>query len=185
MSFAVCYKYGPLESERSINLLTWTLQLTGLCFMYSGIQIPHVALAVIIIALCTKNLEYPFRWLYITYRKMCKATEKTAPPRLLTEEEYRIQGEVETQKALEELRKYCNSPDCSAWKTVSRIQSPKRFADFVEGSFHLTPNEVSVHEQEYGLGSIIAQDEIYEETSSEEEDSVSRYPTITQNNFLT
>lgn len=55
----------------------------------------------------------------------------------------------------------------------------------MEGSFHLTPNEVSVHEQEYGLGSIIAQDEIYEETSSEEEDADSRYPTFMQNNFLT
>ncbi|XP_045645512.1 nuclear envelope integral membrane protein 1 [Ursus americanus] len=180
MSFAVCYKYGPLENERSINLLTWTLQLMGLFFMYSGIQIPHIALGIIIIALCTKNLEYPVQWLYITYRKMCKTTEKTVPPRLLTEEEYRIQGEVETRKALEELREYCNSPDCSAWKTVSRIQSPKRFADFVEGSSHLTPNEVSVHEQEYGLGSIIAEDEVYEETSTEEEDVDSRYPAITQ-----
>uniref|UniRef100_A0A8D2BBX7 Nuclear envelope integral membrane protein 1 n=1 Tax=Sciurus vulgaris TaxID=55149 RepID=A0A8D2BBX7_SCIVU len=182
MSFAVCYKYGPLENERSINLLTWTLQLMGLGFMYSSIQIPHIALAVIIIALCTKNLEYPIQWLYITYRKMCKATEKPVPPRLLTEEEYRIQGEVETRRALEELREFCNSPDCSAWKTVSRIQSPKRFADFVEGSFHLTPNEVSVHEQEYGLGSIIAQDE---EASSEEEDSGSQHLIAIQNNFLT
>ncbi|XP_008577893.1 PREDICTED: transmembrane protein 194A isoform X2 [Galeopterus variegatus] len=68
LSFAVCYKYGPLENERSINLLTWTLQLVGLCFMYSSIQIPHIALAIIIIALCTKNLEYPIKWLYITYR---------------------------------------------------------------------------------------------------------------------
>uniref|UniRef100_A0AAA9S4Q1 Nuclear envelope integral membrane protein 1 n=2 Tax=Bos TaxID=9903 RepID=A0AAA9S4Q1_BOVIN len=186
MSFAVCYKYGPLENERSINLLTWTLQLLGLCFMYSSIQIPHIALAIVVIALCTKNLDYPIHWLYITYRKMCKATEKTVPPRLLTEEEYRLQGEVETRKALEQLREYCNSPDCSAWKTVSRIQSPKRFADFVEGSFHLTPNEVSVHEQEYGLGSIIAQDELSEETSSEEEDSDSRYPLVVQqNSFLT
>lgn len=58
---------------------------------------------------------------------MYKATEKPVPPRLLTEEEYRIQGEVETRKALEELREFCNSPDCSAWKTVSRIQSPKRY----------------------------------------------------------
>ncbi|KAH0520384.1 Nuclear envelope integral membrane protein 1 [Microtus ochrogaster] len=180
MSFAVCYKYGPLENERSINLLTWTLQLLGLGFMYSSIQIPHVAFALIIIALCTKNLEYPVHWLYTTYRKMCKATAKPVPPRLLTEEEYRIQGEVETQRALQELREFCNSPECSAWKTISRIQSPKRFADFVEGSFHLTPNEVSVHEQEYGLGSIIAQDE---ELSSEEEGS--EYPTVTQNSFLT
>ncbi|XP_049639618.1 nuclear envelope integral membrane protein 1 isoform X2 [Suncus etruscus] len=185
MSFAVCYKYGPLENERSINLLTWTLQLMGLGLMYSGIQIPHIALAIIIIALCTKNLEYPIQWLYITYRKMCKATEKTAPPRLLTEEEYRIQGEIETKKALEDLRVYCNSPDCSAWKTISRIQSPKRFADFVEGSFHLTPNEVSVHEQEYGLGSILSQVDFDEETSSEEENSEFRSSTPTQNHFLT
>ncbi|XP_048217274.1 nuclear envelope integral membrane protein 1 isoform X1 [Perognathus longimembris pacificus] len=182
MSFAVCYKYGPLENERSINLLTWTLQLMGLSFMYSGIQIPHIALALIIIALCTKNLEYPIQWLYITYRKVCKATEKPVPPRLLTEEEYRIQGEVETRRALEELREFCNSPNCSPWKTISRIQSPKRFADFIEGSFHLTPNEVSVHEQEYGLGSIIAQDD---ELSSEEEEEDSGSPCaiVTQNNF--
>ncbi|XP_054552694.1 nuclear envelope integral membrane protein 1 isoform X2 [Talpa occidentalis] len=185
VSFAVCYKYGPLQNERTINLLTWTLQLLGLCFMYAGIQIPHVALAVIAIALCTKNLEYPLHWLYITYRKLCKATEKPVPPRLLTEEEYRIQGERETHKALEELRKYCNSPDCSPWRTISRIQSPKRFADFVEGSSHLTPKEVSIYEQEYGLGSIIAQDEFYEETSSEEENSDFQFPTITQNHFLT
>ena len=68
MSFAVCYKYGPLENERSITLLTWTLQLLGLGFMYSGIQIPHVAFALIVIALCTKNLEYPVHWLCSTYR---------------------------------------------------------------------------------------------------------------------
>jgi hypothetical protein len=68
MSFAVCYKYGPLENERSINLLTWTLQLLGLGLMYSSIQIPHVAFALIVIALCTKNLEYPIHWLCSTYR---------------------------------------------------------------------------------------------------------------------
>lgn len=80
---------------------------------------------------------------------------------------------------------------CSYWKTTrkDRRQIPNeyyllfsRFADFVEGSFHLTPNEVSVHEQEYGLGSIIAQDE---EASSEEEDSGSQHLIATQNNFLT
>ncbi|XP_006859659.1 PREDICTED: transmembrane protein 194A [Chrysochloris asiatica] len=184
MSFAVCYKYGPLENERSINLLTWTLQLMGLCLMYSAIQIPHIAFSIIIIALCTKNVEYPIQWLYITYRKMCKATEKPVPPRLLTEEEYRIQGEVETQKALQDLRVFCRSPDCSAWKTVSQIQSPKRFADFVEGSFHLTPNEVSVHEQEYGFGSMFDQSEFFEGTSSEDENSDTQFPAVTHNSFL-
>ncbi|XP_074082435.1 nuclear envelope integral membrane protein 1 isoform X2 [Macrotis lagotis] len=170
MSFAVCYKYGPLENERSINLLTWALQLTGLLLMYTGVQIRQIAFGLIIIAFCTKNLEYPVQWIYTTYRKVYKAAEKPIPPRLLTEEEYRIQGEVETRKALEELRGYCSSPEFSAWKTVARIQSPKRFADFVEGSSHLTPSEVSVHEQEYGLGSNFAEDELFEDMSFEEED---------------
>ncbi|CAM5168850.1 unnamed protein product [Eretmochelys imbricata] len=167
-SFAVCYRYGPLENERNINLLTWSLQLLGLLLMYSGIQIRPIALALIAIAVCTKNLEYPVQWLYATYRKVQKATAKPSPPRLLTEEEYRLQGELETRRALEELRGYCSSPEFSAWTMVSRIQSPKRFADFVGGASHLTPNEVSVHEQEYGLGGLFVEDQLFEE---DEDDS--------------
>ena len=51
------------------------------------------------------------------------------PPkrRLLTMDEYHTQGEVETRKALDELRQYCQSPGCDAWKTVSRLQSPHRY----------------------------------------------------------
>nr|XP_048687927.1 nuclear envelope integral membrane protein 1 isoform X2 [Caretta caretta] len=109
-SFAVCYRYGPLENERNINLLTWSLQLLGLLLMYSGIQIRPIALALIAIAVCTKNLEYPVQWLYATYR----------------------------------------------------------FADFVGGASHLTPNEVSVHEQEYGLGGLFVEDQLFEE---DEDDS--------------
>lgn len=45
----------------------------------------------------------------------------------MTEEEYQKQGEEETRRGLEELRKLCNSPEFSPWKTVSRLQSPKRF----------------------------------------------------------
>ncbi|EMP29379.1 hypothetical protein UY3_13511 [Chelonia mydas] len=167
-SFAVCYRYGPLENERNINLLTWSLQLLGLLLMYSGIQIRPIALALIAIAVCTKNLEYPVQWLYATYRKVQKATAKPSPPRLLTEEEYRLQGELETRRALEELRGYCSSPEFSAWTVVSRIQSPKRFADFVGGASHLTPNEVSMHEQEYGLGGLFVEDQLFEE---DEDDS--------------
>ena len=42
-------------------------------------------------------------------------------------DEYHTQGEVETRRALEELRQYCQSPGCDAWKTVSRLQSPHRY----------------------------------------------------------
>ncbi|NXI74302.1 NEMP1 protein, partial [Anseranas semipalmata] len=168
VSFAVCYRYGPLENERSINLLSWTLQLLGLLLMYSGIQIRPIALALVVIAICAKNLDHPVQWAYAAYRRAQSARLGPSPPRLLTEEEYRIQGEVETRKALEELRSYCRSPDFSAWTAVSRIQSPKRFADFVGGASHLSPSEVSFHEQEYGLGGIFFEERLFEE--EEEED---------------
>uniref|UniRef100_A0A8D0DJ49 Nuclear envelope integral membrane protein 1 n=1 Tax=Salvator merianae TaxID=96440 RepID=A0A8D0DJ49_SALMN len=171
ISFAVCYKYGPLENERSINLLTWSLQILGLLLLYCGIQIRQIAIALIVIAICTKNLEYPVMWAYAIFRKVFTAIEKPSPPRLLTEEEYRIQGEVETRKALEALREYCKSPELSAWKTVSRIQSPKRFADFIEGASHVVPNEVSMHEQEYGLGGSFLEDQLFANEDDENEET--------------
>ncbi|NXT37307.1 NEMP1 protein, partial [Pelecanoides urinatrix] len=170
VSFGVCYRYGPLENERSINLLSWALQLLGLLLMYSGIQIHPIALALVLIAICTKNLDYPLQWTFAAYRRLQSARLGPSPPRLLTEEEYRVQGEVETRKALEELRSYCRSPDFSAWTAVSRIQSPKRFADFVGGASHVTSNEVCVHEQEYGLGGIFLEDQLFEEEEEQEEE---------------
>ena len=67
------------------------------------------------------------------------------PPqhKLLSEDEYHTQGVVETQRALEQLKDYCRSPESKPWSTVSRLQSPRRFAEFIEGSPHLTQAEVS------------------------------------------
>ncbi|NWS49817.1 NEMP1 protein, partial [Probosciger aterrimus] len=168
VSFGICYRYGPLENERSINLLSWALQLLGLLLMYSGIQIHPIALALVVIAFCTKNLDYPLHWAFAAYRRVQSAWLGPSPPRLLTEEEFRVQGEVETRRALEELRSYCRSPDFSAWTAVSRIQAPKRFADFVAGACHVTHDEVSVHEREYGLGGIFLEDQLFDEEEEEE-----------------
>ncbi|NWX44132.1 NEMP1 protein, partial [Steatornis caripensis] len=168
VSFGVCYRYGPLENKRSINLLSWALQLLGLLLMYLGIQIHPIALALVVVAICTKNLDYPLRWAFAACRRVQGARHQPSPRRLLTEEEYRVQGEVETRKALEELRSYCKSPDFSAWTAVSRIQSPKRFADFVGGACHVTPTEASLHEQQYGLGSIFFEDQLFEDEDEEQ-----------------
>ncbi|NXR12605.1 NEMP1 protein, partial [Semnornis frantzii] len=171
VSFGVCYRYGPLENQRSINLLSWALQLLGLLLLYSGIQIHPIALALVGIAICTKNVDYPLRWAFAAYRRVQSARLGPSPPRLLTEEEYRIQGELETRRALEELRSDCRSPKISAWSVVSRIRSPKRFAEFVDGASHVTPSEVSLHEQEYGLGGIFLEDQLFEEEEEEEEEN--------------
>ncbi|XP_075055510.1 nuclear envelope integral membrane protein 1 [Mixophyes fleayi] len=180
-SFAICYKYGPLENERSINLLNWGLQLSGLLLMYVGIQVRYVGLTIIVVAFCTKQIEYPVQWIHHLYRTIVISKGKPTPPRLLSEEEYRKQGEEETRKALEQLRDYCSSPDFQAWKVISRIQSPKRFAGFVEGSSHLTPNEISVHEHDYGLGGSFLEEELFgDESDMDIEDCDNSYSEVRQ-----
>lgn len=64
---------------------------------------------------------------------------KPEPRHLLTEEEYREQGEEETRRALEELRRQCNSPEFSPWKMVSRLQSPQRWLQWL----HWHTNDVT------------------------------------------
>ncbi|CAL1606460.1 unnamed protein product [Knipowitschia caucasica] len=163
ISFAVCYRYGPLVDEKSINILSWTLQLLGLLLIYAGIQIQPVAFAIILSLVLAKNVDYPVSLALNLWRKLRRFVNcKPEPRRLLTEEEYQRQGEEETRRALEELRKYCKSPEFNTWKTVSRMQSPQRFADFVEGSSHLMSNEVSVHSQEYGFGGSFFEDDIFD-----------------------
>ncbi|XP_021234849.1 nuclear envelope integral membrane protein 1 isoform X4 [Numida meleagris] len=68
VSFGVCYRYGPLENERSINLLSWALQLVGLVLMYLGIQIRPIALTLVVAAVCAKNVDYPLQWVYGVYK---------------------------------------------------------------------------------------------------------------------
>lgn len=87
-----------------------------------------------------------------------KVRHKKPIIQFLTEEEYHEQCEVETLKALKELRDFCNSPDLNLWLTVSRLSSPKRFAEFVLGSSHVSSEEVTTHEQQYGLGSLFLED---------------------------
>jgi len=58
-SFATCYQHGPLTTELSITLFTWTLQITAFVLIYCGVTIPQVAYAVIAGSLCSKGLWYP------------------------------------------------------------------------------------------------------------------------------
>ena len=53
--------------------------------------------------------------------------------RLLSEDEYLDQSRIETEKALANLREYCQSPKCSPWKLTTSLGSPTRFAEFVQG----------------------------------------------------
>ncbi|XP_038278328.1 nuclear envelope integral membrane protein 2 isoform X1 [Dermochelys coriacea] len=162
ISFVVCYKHGPLTNERSITLLTWTLQLIAFVLIYFGVTIPQVAYAVIAIILCSRGLCYPLGMVCFVSRKIKNFLKsKKQAFRLLTEEEYREQQETETVKALEELRSFCRSPDFSSWLAVSKLQSPKKFANFILGSPDVSPAEVNAYDEQYGIGGSFLEQQLF------------------------
>lgn len=47
--------------------------------------------------------------------------------RLLTMEEYNKEAQDFTAKQLEDLKEYCTSPGCNAWKLIRRLNRPDRY----------------------------------------------------------
>nr|XP_046218498.1 nuclear envelope integral membrane protein 2 isoform X2 [Oncorhynchus gorbuscha] len=131
ISWAVCYKHGPISSERTLSLLTWGLQCLAMGLMYYGVTYPQASYLLLGILLVFKALPSAYRLLLGTCRK--------PQVRLLTDEEYREQGEVHTTASLEELRRLCTTPGFPAWEMVLRLRSPQRFAAFLTGGGHVTP----------------------------------------------
>ncbi|XP_057651693.1 nuclear envelope integral membrane protein [Diorhabda carinulata] len=138
VSFILCYRWGPVENQRTINLIKWSLQCVGLCLIFNSSSYQEAATAQIVILLISYHLPQKWKLAPKTYWK------KKFPPKikLLTNEEYYQQGVVETAKALNSLRQYCSSPECNQWETVLKLSDVKRFASFMEGNSHLSDEEV-------------------------------------------
>ncbi|XP_050015344.1 nuclear envelope integral membrane protein 2 isoform X2 [Alexandromys fortis] len=161
-SFGACYWHGPLTSEWSRGLLMWTLRFLSLVLLYMGAAVPQFAYAIMVLLLFSRNLRYPLRALsYLWWRMRPWFIREPPVVKFLTEDEYREQAEAETASALEELRRACCRPDFPSWLAVSRLQAPKKFADFILGASHLSPEEVITHERQYGLGGAFLEEQLF------------------------
>ncbi|ODN04874.1 Nuclear envelope integral membrane protein 1b [Orchesella cincta] len=144
VSIISCYRFGPPSNPKTLNIIQWSLQLVGLLLIHLSSDLVEVSTC-LIIGLVSYNLAAE-KIMY--HAKKLKYRCFPPKPKFLTEEEYITQGAEETQKCLEELRKFCNSPECNTWKVVSRIKDPKRFSSFIEGESHLSDSEVMAYDSE-------------------------------------
>lgn len=133
---------GPPKNQRSKDLIKWGLQLIGLICVYFSSHFQEATLGLNLVALVLYYL--PYKW--ILKLKGFYMRRFPPKPRLLTNEEYYQQGAIETAKALEELKNYCNSPDCNQWKTMLKLKNPSRFASFIEGESHIQDDELMDYE---------------------------------------
>lgn len=142
ISAAALYRLGPPSHPRTLDLLQWTLQLLGLALIALSSHHPlystTVALAILVWSIVPG-------WVKARASTQVRKNLWRPKVKLLTEDEYREQSNIETRKALEELRRYCQSPSSNPWKTVTKVRNPSRFAEFVDGSPHLTEEEVMTY----------------------------------------
>lgn len=141
-SFIVCYRFGPVTDKRSKNLIKWSLQGISVIIILCSSQFQEATVAIVLILVALYNFPK------VLVSKAVSQWKRRFPPKveLLTEDQFHEQGVRETQKALDELRGYCSSPDCNQWKTVLNLKDPVRFASFVEGKSHLIDSEVLSYE---------------------------------------
>ncbi|XP_047629030.1 nuclear envelope integral membrane protein 2 isoform X2 [Phacochoerus africanus] len=162
LSFTVCYKHGPLVEERSVSLLAWTLRLLSLLLIYAGVTGPQFAYTAMLLLLSARNLCHLLQaFSYVRWKMKNWFTSEKLVVKYLTEDEYREQADAATTQALEELRQACRSPGFPSWLAVSRLREPKKFADFVLGGSHLSPEEISLHEEQYGLGGAFLEEQLF------------------------
>lgn len=143
ISFAICYRYGPPSSERTHDLMQWLVQGVALAVVYYSSDVQEVTLAMCIVCLCIYNFPEVISSRMSTYIK-----RRFFPPkiRLMTEDEFMQQGDDETRRHLDKLREFASSPDCDAWKVMSRLKNPQRFGSFVLGESHLEDAEILEYE---------------------------------------
>ncbi|CAK9291101.1 unnamed protein product [Gordionus sp. m RMFG-2023] len=155
ISFLICYYKGPPNNPKTLRMIQWTIQGISLYLIYqasNNFKQTSILLSTFII-LTQKMLSHqstdkcskynPIGRLKHTIHIYCL---KKFPPKikLLTEEEYIQQGELETEKHLNELKKYCQGPNCTPWKLAKMLKNPKRFASFIEGdSLHVSEEEAA------------------------------------------
>ncbi|TRY96072.1 hypothetical protein DNTS_017231 [Danionella cerebrum] len=169
-SFAVCYKHGPITNRHTLSCMSWSLQAVGLVLLYYGITFPPAYYMLITVLLSWKILFLVWNFLNSIYSLFCSplAVKRKRPVvRLLTEEEYREQGEIQTKASLNELREHCNKPGFPAWDAVLRLRYPHRFAEFLRTGSHICPDELQSHESQYGLGGAYYENAIFNSSSSD------------------
>ncbi|XP_003748233.1 nuclear envelope integral membrane protein 1 [Galendromus occidentalis] len=175
ISFALCYRCGPPTNEKTIDLMQWSVQFMALAVVYLSSDIQEVTLAFCLVALLIYNIprEYSAKVQTFVKKKIFKPKVK-----LLSEEEFIRQGDEFTRLELERLRKFAQSPDCPAWKVMSKLKNPQRFGSFVMGESHLEDNEIL----DYETSARVQEDELTLLTDDESDEE--NYPRILPTDLL-
>eukprot|EP00092_Neocalanus_flemingeri_P030307 GFUD01032900.1.p1 GENE.GFUD01032900.1~~GFUD01032900.1.p1 ORF type:complete len:447 (+),score=91.06 GFUD01032900.1:344-1684(+) len=144
-SWASLYRMGPPSHPRTLSLIQWTLQGVSLVLLilssYNTLASSSMAATLLLVSVVPSGMIFSVLSSIMRLKFM-----RPKPKRqLLSVGQAQEQSDRETRLALEQLRRYCQSPERNTWGLVSRLRSPARFAQFVEGGSHVTEEEAIEH----------------------------------------
>jgi len=144
ISWAVLYRIGPPSHPRTLSLMQWAIQGVSLILMIMSSYNTRASIMATILILLIYALPKSRIW---TWTAKLREYFRQSKPVFLSEFELQHQTERETRLALEQLRRHCRENHREAWRIMSRLKNPGRFAEFVEGGRDVTEEEVEKHKK--------------------------------------
>ncbi|OQV21011.1 putative Nuclear envelope integral membrane protein 1 [Hypsibius exemplaris] len=165
LTFLGIYRYGGVTNPRTMDVLQWIMQAVGAALIYLSCTIE---LAGIILVIFVGGLDVLLHSGYAFRRfRLVNWLFPPRPRKLISQAEFDAIGRRETEKALRELRQYCNSPGAKPWSLVKKVRNPSRLSDFVDEGTHLIPDEVDSYLQHLTFDGADEDDDV----SQDEEES--------------
>lgn len=160
ISFVFVYTQGPVTNPKYLDVIDGALKIFSLGLIYASVSYKEIFFA-FLIGFTVVTLLFKIRNTNLMNKLInmlsCKFFQKKR--KLLTQEEYNQEADDYTQKALRDLQKYCQSPECNSWRIISRLQSPDKFARFVQQQeSHVSDEETSFYER-YNISNDLIDDD--------------------------
>ena len=150
MFSAYFYYRGPISDPKVMRIIKWFLRIISLACIYWATSYLNVALFSAGIVVLSNEIDRlnkmrtTFMGIYYKLKFKYFPTKR----KFLTINEYNRESQDFTKKSLDELKRYCKSPQCE-WRLIARLSISKlaKFANFISNDeFHLSNDELSEYE---------------------------------------
>jgi len=142
ISCAVLYRIGPPSHPRTLSLLQWAIQAASLVLVAMSSYNTRASITVSILVMLSSAV--PVRSLCSWVDSLARISRRVRTE-FITETQMQEQSQRETRLALEQLRRDCQRNQEEAWRIMTRLRDPGRFAEFVQGASDVTQEEVEEH----------------------------------------
>ncbi len=129
VSMIICYTQGPLQNPKYTTVIEYLLYFSSSICLYNGFSEKTIFVSFSVVIAMVMFTYSLYGYVYSPLRRGFDIIGNRFFPKkrkLLSQDEYARQADEFTQKQLNDLKKYVQSPDCNSWRLISRLKSPEK-----------------------------------------------------------